>query len=304
MQSELNSITKNVRKILRPKLKQFPKIHKLTIDVHRKYCDITGFMHILPDFYVLGGEKCGSSALYEYIIKHPHVESAVTKEIHYFDRWFSRGLNWYRVCFPFSTHKFFSNKITKRDFLTGEATPRYLYHPHSLDRIKKLTPNAKFLIILRNPIDRAFSHYNMNVNIGYEKLSFEDAIESESSRTENEYEQMQSDENYYSRPYYRYSYLERGIYYKFIENWFDHFPKEQFLILKSEDLLKTPQKTYPEILDFLNLKKWLPNEFKPVRESSYGKRTMKPETRKSLGTYFEPFNQKLYHLVNRDFGWN
>jgi len=304
MQSELNSITKNVRKILRPKLKQFPKIHKLTIDVHRKYCDITGFMHILPDFYVLGGEKCGSSALYEYIIKHPHVESAVTKEIHYFDRWFSRGLNWYRVCFPFSTHKFFSNKITKRDFLTGEATPRYLYHPHSLDRIKKLTPNAKFLIILRNPIDRAFSHYNMNMNIGFEKLSFEDAIKSENSRIENEYEKMKLDENYYSTTYYRFSYLERGIYYKFLENWFKHFPRNQFMIIKSEDLLKNPHITYPKILKFLNLKDWVPAEFKQVRVSSYGKRKMDLQIRKYLEEFFEPHNLKLYDLLDNDFGWN
>ena len=111
MQKQLNNFTQNLRKTLRPILQNHTSIHKSFISTHRAYCELTGFLHVLPDFYIIGGQKCGTGSLYTYLISHPHVQPSISKEPSFFDRYYDRGENWYRVCFPFKIHKLFSEKI-------------------------------------------------------------------------------------------------------------------------------------------------------------------------------------------------
>jgi len=304
MQTSLIYITTNVRKFLRPRLSKHSKLHQLSIKLHRKYCSLTGNLHVLPDFYVIGAAKSGTSSLYEYIIQHPSIQPAVTKETHFFDRYYDRGINWYRVCFPFKSHKFIVKNLNKKKFITGEATPRYIDHPQAPKRIKELTPNAKFFVLLRNPIDRAYSQYNMNSRGDAETLSFEEAIKQETERTQGEYKKMEDDENYYSRPYFKYSYLERGIYVNKLQRWMKYFSKEQFLVIKSEDMLKKPNETYQQIVKFLNLAPWVLKEYKQYRAASYKKTLMNPETRKQLRDFFKPHNEKLYKFLGKNFEWD
>ena len=148
---------------MRHKLEKYPKLQKLVTFVYMKYCGATGFLHVKPDFYIIGFAKCGTTSLFEYLISHPNIHPPKGKEIDFFDRLYSRGINWYKVGFPFTIQKFIEKVFFRKKFLTGEATPRYIEHPHAINRIKQTTPNAKFIILLRNPIDRAFSQHNMNV---------------------------------------------------------------------------------------------------------------------------------------------
>jgi len=304
MQTQINKVTGGMRLYLRPRLRKHPYFHQLSINVHRKYCKLTGFLHVLPNFYIIGAAKCGTSSLYEYLIYHPEVQPAVTKEVHFFDHYFERGLNWYKVCFPLKLHKFFVQNLGKKKFITGEASPRYIDHPNSPKRIKEITPKAKFIVLLRNPIDRAYSHYNMNVRQGIETLSFEEAIEQQTKRTKDEFKKMEEDENYYSKPYFSYSYIERGIYIKKLEHWMKYFSKEQFLVLKSEDMLKKPNETYQQILKFLNLSPWVLKEYKHYRVSSYKKPLINPATRQQLRDFFKPHNEKLSEFLGKNFEWD
>jgi len=114
--------------------------------------------------------------------------------------------------------------------LTGEATP-YLFHPHAPKRVHALVPNDRLIVLLRNPIDRAYSHYQHHVIRGRESLSFEEAIDAEPGRIEGEYEKMMQDEYYRSLNYIGYAYLTRGIYVDHLKRWGEYFDKDQFLIL-------------------------------------------------------------------------
>ena len=262
----------------------------------------TGSAHVLPDFLIIVAARSGTTSLYEYLTQHPSVIPGVGKEIYFFDKKFAKGINWYKSFFPTKITKSRLENQQKRKCLTGEATPRYLHYYHSPKRVFDLIPNIKLIVLLRNPINRAYSHYQMEVGSGNEKSSFEDAIEQEEDRIRDDMRKMEKDENFYSVYFYRKAYLNRGIYADQLERWFKYFPREQFLILKSEDLYSDPAKTYEQVLDFLGLTKFELNLFKAHRKGNYS--SISVETRKKLIDYFRPHNERLHKLLGRDFGWN
>ena len=304
MKNQLNQLTSDPRRYVRKKLEKRRRLQQFSTSLYLKYCSLTGCFHVLPDFLIIGFVKCGTTSLYQYLIQHPDVFSAKGKEIDYFDRLYQRGLNWYRVGFPFKPQKSFVKNILKKNFLTGEATPRYIEHAHALDRIKKTIPNAKFIVLLRNPIDRAFSHYNMNMTSEYEYLTFEDALKHEEKRIHGRYEKMQRVENYYSWDHDLYGYLKHGIYVKYLKRWMDVFPREQFLILQTEEFKKNTSVVYNKALQFLNLTKYDLKEYPMHKKIEYKKRVMKPETRKQLNEYFKPHNEELYKFLGTNFHWD
>jgi len=207
-----------------------------------------------------------------------------------------RGINWYQVFFPFKD-------LLRRKFLTGDATPRYLDHPHAPKRVKEIIPNVKFIVLLRNPIDRAYSMYNMRVSRGRETCSFEEAIRLEKERTQDEFKKMEEDENYYSSPYFHHSYLDRGIYVDKLQRWMSIYPKEQFLIIKSEDFFKNTSENYYKVLNFLGLP---PHELEsyPIQGRVNKLDPMSSNVRKQLVQFFKPHNEKLYQLIGKNLGWD
>jgi len=289
--------------ILRHKLEKHQKTQKFVTSLYLMYCSLFGSYHVLPDFYIIGFVKCGTTSLYEYLISHPNVYPPKGKEIDYFDRLYSRGINWYKVSFPLKIQKFIVTKIFRKSFLTGEATPRYIVHPHALDRIKQVTPNAKFIILLRNPTTRAFSQYNMNLRNDYEYRDFEGALKHETERIEGRMQKMKKDSDYYSWNYDVYGYREHGIYVDKIKRWMEVFPKEQFLIIQSEEFLENKSKIFEQVLTFLGLPKWEPDEYVLHKKRKY-KELMDPKTRKELADYFKPHNQRLFELLGRKFDWD
>ncbi|NIQ15213.1 MAG: sulfotransferase [Candidatus Dadabacteria bacterium] len=303
MNTKINEISYNTRQHLRPTLTKHKRIHNFTVGIHNIYCKLTGGLHLLPDFYILGAAKSGTSSLYEYLIQHPSIHSAFTKEPRFFDKYYFKGLDWYKVQFPTKFQKFFAENLLNKKFMTGESTVRYLDHPFAPERIKKATPNAKFIILLRNPIDRAFSHYTMMEHKNKEDLSFDEAILKESERTREEFVMMEKDANYYSSEYYHHAYLDRGIYYKKIEKWFKVFPKEQFLIIQSEEFFKNPNEVYQQIIKFLGLPDWKLKNYSIVGPGKYKKQKISNETRKKLTEFFKPHNERLFELLHKKFDW-
>ena len=175
------------------KLKNPPKF---VYKAYLIYCKLTGPFRMKPDFIIIGSEKCGTTSLYEYLKKHPNIIASTGKEVSFFDKNFHRGNGWYKSFFPSLLTKFFKQTFSRTKILTFEATPRYLIHPHAAKRISKLYPNVKLIVLFRNPIDRAYSHYEQEtIYAGRETLSFEEAIEKENERISHEYEKMERDEN-------------------------------------------------------------------------------------------------------------
>lgn len=261
----------------------------------------TGQMRSLPDFIVIGAQKCGTTSLYKYLIKHADIAPASTKGPHFFDLHFAKGIAWYRSHFPTYLSKQVG-QIYKRKIISGEATPYYIFHPHAPQRISKTLPQVKLIALLRNPIDRAYSHYNHEVRHGTETLSFKEAIEKEPERLQGEIERMLEDVNYHSFNHQHFSYLSRGIYIDQFEAWTSYFPKEQILVLKSENFFNDTPSVLKQIAEFLNLPNWELNAFKKFNQHPYSK--MDAAMRAHLRDYFRPHNQRLYEYLGVDLGWN
>ena len=266
---------------------------------------MTGPIRLLPDFLIIGGQRCGTTSLYNYMIRHPYIASASTKEVHYFDIHYRKGANWYRAHFPTVARKYYMTRVKQRDCLTGEATPYYLYHPSAPRRICELIPRVKLIVLLRNPVDRAFSHYLHALRSNAETLPFEEALRQEEERLKGEEEKILRNEECYSFNHQYFSYLSRGLYLRQIRNVLTHFPKDQVLIECSEEFYAAPQKTLTRVYEFLNLPDWALEKYEKFYSAMDAmKEPLSPELRKWLVDYYRPHNQELYGFLGRRFDWD
>lgn len=261
----------------------------------------------LPDFLVIGGQRCGTSSLYKYLEDHPLIVPSLRKEIRYFNRHHAKGEGWYRAHFPSRWHRQWLARRHGRQPVTFEATPAYLLHPLAPVRASRLLPEARIVAILRNPVDRALSHFHHSVSRGWETLSFEEALEAEPERLADHAVRLAADPTYYSNDYLRYSYAERGHYAEQLERWMAVYPIESILVLRSEDLFHEPALTYHRLLEFLELPMWTPAR---LANHSYGgaarpeRDGLSPDLRRQLVERFAPSNRRLEQLVGRSFGWD
>jgi hypothetical protein len=163
----------------------------------------------LPHFLVLGAQKAGTTALYAYLRWHPAITGPSWKEVSFFDRHWWRGPAWYRGQFP----------LRSGTRLVGEASPSYLFHPLAPERVGALVPDARLVALLRDPVARAYSHYQHEVALGREPLSFEDALAAEPERTRGEEARLVADARAFSRAWWDHTYVARGLYAEQLERW-------------------------------------------------------------------------------------
>ena len=270
-----------------------PSIKRAIMEASRLPRFLTSQMRALPDFIIIGAQRGGTTSFYNYLVQHPCVVPALRKEISFFDNNFRKGINWYRSHFLSLPYRYCFKQLYGQDLVTGEASPDYLLHPHAPRRISTVLPTAKLIVMMRNPVDRAYSSHYSKVKLGKETLSFEDAIEQEQERLHGEVEKMLEDEDYFSFNHRHYSYLAKGIYVDQLRTWMSLFPREQFLIIKSEDFYEDHRKILERTLDFLGLPDWEPEETDYTRLNVSGYPEMNADTRKRLADYFRPHNQRL-----------
>jgi hypothetical protein len=261
----------------------------------------TGPYRVLPDFIIVGAQKGGTSSLYHYLAQHPDVGPAFRKEVHYFDWAYQRGELWYRANFPTAFYRSAFQGVTRRRLVVGEASPYYLFHPHVPARAKALLPNVKLIALLRDPVERTVSSYQHQVRKGRETLSLTDALDREQGRLLSETARVEADDSYNSEAHRHFSYLARGLYAEQLERWFAVFPREQFLILHSQDFFDQTEAVFTQVLDFLGLRRWHPAQYRRYNAAEY--EAIQPAVRDRLVAYFAAHNARLYDLVERDFGW-
>jgi hypothetical protein len=259
---------------------------------------------LLPDFLIIGTAKSGTTTLHGWLSEHPYVDPAVKKEVHFFDYDYYRGVDWYRAHFPTKLARDAFEREHGRPFLTGEASPTYISHEWAPSRIAKVLPNTKLIVALRNPIDRAYSQFQMSRREEEEPLeSFAEAVAAEESRLRGECEHLRRNPRYNSWPIGCWSYLLRSRYAEQVERWFDLFPREQFLFLKTEELESHPQATLDRVYAFLDLPPYV-NEHLPHLHVAPSYESMPPAAREQLAEYFRPRNERLYQMLGVDFGWD
>ena len=254
---------------------------------------VTSPVRPLPDFLVLGAQKAGTTALYEYLRRHPQITGPSWKEVSFFDRHWARGESWYRGNFP--------NLARTRGKHVGEASPSYVFHPLAPQRVQEVVPEARLIVLVRNPVDRALSQYNHEVALGREPLPFEEALDAEEERLRGEDERMAADSRYFSREWWSHTYKARGRYAEQLERWLAVFPREQLLVLPSDDLGSDPARAHAQVLEFLGASPQRLDSYPRVYERQY--EPMRPETRDRLAAEFEEPNRRLYELLGRDLGW-
>ena len=204
---------------------------------------VTAPVRRTPTFLVIGAQRAATTSLYRLLISHVRVLPALRKEVHYFDFQYAKGRRWYLAHFPLRT----------APGLTGEASPYYMVHPLAPERVKRMNPHMKLIAILRDPVDRALSHYHREVRLGFEPLTFEEAVDAEPQRLAADQHRLLEPPHYYSHNHHHYSYLDRGRYGHHLGRWLEHFPRQQLHVVRMESLFEDPETVIGKTLAFLGL---------------------------------------------------
>ena len=251
---------------------------------------IVGQEGSLPSFLVIGAQRAGTTSLFNYLAAHPQVQPPHSKELQYFSLHYNRGLRWYRGNFP----------TLAAGEQTFEATPLYLFDERSPARIAADLPDIPLIAMLRDPVKRAYSQYLHNREHGLESLSFADALAAEPERIGRQADGRVTGSPRMLRVY---GYLARGSYAEQLRRWYDHVDRSRLLVLRSEDLYRSPRETYARILDFVGLD--------PFSEVTFGRHNhwrdtssqLTPELIDSLGEQMRPANEELAALLGWESTW-
>ena len=241
-----------------------------------------------PHFLVLGAMKAGTTSLYAHLTALPGAGAASKKELQYFTYLWDRPLEWYLQQFP-------------AGLVSGEASPQYLFHPRAARRCASVLPDLKLLVLLRDPIDRAYSHYRFEMNRDREPLgTFEEALAAEDERLAPV---GVDDMDLRTNPAARWSSRSRGHYAEQLERWLLHYPREQLRVIETGELGGTRAGSSRARRAGWGYPGRGVHRFDRENVGSY-ESPMTTATRQQLRRHSAPHNERLYDLLGRDLGWS
>ena len=270
--------------------------------------------HARPDFLIIGAEKSGTTALHYYLASHPDVVAPFTKELNYFSpetafaipdspeyEWFARiaegdldpairkeTLRWY--------HSQFRVPIPGRHQLFYESTPCYLFFPQVARRIHAYRTDMKLIALLRDPVERAYSSWNMASQWAeypwiHDKRSFEAALSEEIEQLTRDPTTLKS------------YYLRQGIYHEQLRRYFELFPRQQILIIEHGELLSNRSETLNTVCRFLGIPPFSSTRAWPELNVGTYSSGISPAIRDFLAEFYAPHNKALFDLIGRTFEW-
>lgn len=243
---------------------------------------------LVPKFLIIGAAKAGTTSLYDYMTWHPRVLPAITKEVNYFGAP-ERGWEWYLSHFP-------RRPAWEDRFVTGEARVGNFDNWNVPELVKDRLPGVKLIAVLRNPADRAISHYYNDKNVGVERRSLEDAFEEELASFDRGHDGSQKSSSDYSH------YLRLGFYAEHLKRWTKVFPVKQFLIIISEDFYASPDREMRKVFKFIGLGEHNSVEYKATNIGRYDDQS-RTATRARLVEFFHRHNEELYEYLGRRIDW-
>jgi hypothetical protein len=263
--------------------------------------EATAGARLLPSFIMIGAQRCGTTSLFRTLLEHPQVRRApLHKGVNYFDLNYYRGMRWYQGHFPVAG---VARRQTARygGPAAFEASGYYLYHPFALERLARDLPGTKLVVMLRDPVERAFSAWKHEYARGFEHESFERALALEDKRLAGEIDRMREDIRYESLPHRHHSYRHRGHYAEQLERAFGLFPPGQVHVVSSEAYFAEPAGEYTGLLAFLGLRRHEPDSFRQV--NGRPGQSMPPAARRMLEEYYVPHDERLAKLLGRPLRW-
>lgn len=254
-----------------------------------------------PQFLIIGAQKSGTTSLFTYLIRHGSYLRPLLKDIYYFDRYYDRGLDWYLRYYPSATERDRRAKKVNDRVVTGEGATHYLLHPWAAERAFQTFPDLKIIVLLRDPVRRAISHYYHNRRMGRETASSPlDAFKLEAGRIGADGERMRRDPHFFSATYHEFSYLTRGHYAEQLARWYQHFPRERVLVRSSERFFLDTDRTFRDICRFLEIReKSLP----AYSVEGGGGAKGDSEAMAFAGAYFQKHNEALWALLGERWPW-
>lgn len=281
-----------------------PNLNPFNFSPNFLYRFLTSGFRAFPDFIIIGVGRAGTTALYSYLIQHPKITPAFTTnnedvaDLHFFEYMISDNPRWYKSHFPI-----LFSKSQQDHSITGEFTSTYMYHPDVAQRIFQLLPKIKIIIILRNPIDKAYATYQQQFRFGEITTTFEETINAEfrRMRLNRDFSKFNTGNRDFENSVVH-NIIRHGIYVNYLKNWFKIFDKNQILILNSDDLKNSTQETLNQIFDFLNISNFKIPDITPVNVGKYP--PINKNTRKKLIDFFRPHNQKLNELLSTKLNWD
>jgi hypothetical protein len=258
---------------------------------------------MLPSFLIVGAERCGTSSMYEVLSWHPAVFSAILprKEVHYFDYSYAHPLSWYRCHFPLRARAALAARGTGVAPVAFEASPSYMCHPLAPERIARDLPAVKLIVMLRDPVARAYSSHTMRAGWGVETEPFERALELEDSRLAGEAERMAADPSYVGYHWRHFAYRTRGQYAEQLEQLDRLVGRDRIHVIDSGEFFASPARVYDQVLDFLDLPDAGHPAFDPPRTRS--RPPMPDSVRKALEEHYRPYDERLAAWLGHEPSW-
>jgi hypothetical protein len=267
---------------------------------YARVSEATAGLRMEPSFILIGAQRSGTTSLFRALTAHPQLAPPTfRKGVNYFDLNYYRGAQWYRAHFPVA-------EIARRRAgrqgppVAFEASGYYLYHPQAMERLGHDMPAVKLVVMLRDPVERAFSAHKHELARGYEQEDFERALELEDERLAGEVGRIRADPRYESHAHRHHSYRHRGQYAEQLDRVYEFFPRAQVHVIDSAEYFSQPAVEYRRLLDFLHLRPFEP-AFAPANARPGP--PMPAGCRQMLAEHFLPHDERLARLLGRQPSW-
>jgi hypothetical protein len=285
-------------------LRRSPAVKRAVQRVTRTAGLLTSSRRMTPGFLIIGGQRCGTTSMYRTLSQHPAVLKAVRhKGVHYFDTQYDKGLSWYRAHFPLQrTADAVEQELGVRP-LTFESSPYYMFHPLAAERIAADLPGVKVVVLLRDPVERAYSAWAHELARGFEdQTDFEAALALEDSRLAGEAERLATEPGYYSHSHQHHGYLQRGRYIEHLERLEKTFGRDRMHVVDSHRFFTDPEPVYDGVLQFLGLPH-LGGYPAFEQHNARPRSPMDPAVRARLEEHFAPYDERLAAWLGEPVSW-
>jgi Sulfotransferase domain len=263
---------------------------------------LTSRARMLPGFLIVGAQRGGTTSMYRTLDQHPAILKAVLhKGVHYFDTGYGHGLGWYQGHFPLRARAALARRATGDDPLTFESSPYYMFHPLAAGRISRDLPGVRLLVLVRDPVERAYSAHAHELARGYETEPFERALDLEDQRLAGEADRIISEPGYLSHSHQHHAYLTRGLYADQLERLAQAVGRDRVHVVDSGRFFTDPEPVYDGVLEFLGLRR---HGYPAFERHNARPRSPMPETlRATLNDHFKAPDERLASWLGHPPSW-
>jgi len=261
---------------------------------------LTASARMVPDVIIVGAQRSGTTTLFRMLSEHPQViRPTMSKGTAYFDLNHERGMRWYRAHFPLKLLAWMRSPGKRH--VTFESCGYYMFHPHAAARMADELPHVRVVVLLRDPVDRAYSAHRHELNRGFETLDFDEALEREEDRLRGEEQRLIDDPGAYSFEHQHHAYLARSRYVEQVRRLLDTFGRDRVLTMDAEALFSDPRSEFSRLCEWLQIDP--PGEIANEQWNAQPRDPLSPSRRAELSDYFAPYDEQLSELLDRPLSW-